>query len=163
MRRSCLGINPLVKTNPISDIKICSHLYTFPDDKNKQGAYYLIFEILVNGQRLTDFTYYAVNLEELIQSIDRDGQFYIITCWCGVPECAGVTKGVNVSHNQDLIRWTVTQPEPSRTLTFTKKMYENAIRTAVKQGKKLIAEAKHSSNQNLEVVPMQNEGLIALE
>ncbi|MEH2368146.1 hypothetical protein [Nostoc sp.] len=149
--------------NPIDDIKISSNLYIFPDDKTKQEAYYLVFEILVNGQRLTDFTYYAVNLEELIQSIDRDGQFYIITCWCGVPECAGVTKGVNVFHNQDLIRWTVIQPEPLRTLTFTKKMYENAIRTAVKQGKKLIAEAKYSSNQNLEVVPMQNEGLIALE
>ncbi|MEH2213095.1 hypothetical protein [Nostoc sp.] len=149
--------------NPIDDIKICSNLYIVPDDKTKQEAYYLVFEILVNGQRLTDFTYYAVNLEELIQSIDRDGQFYIITCWCGVPECAGVTKGVNVFHNQDLIRWTVIQPEPLRTLTFTKKMYENAIRTAVKQGKKLIAEAKYSSNQNLEVVPMQNEGLIALE
>ncbi|WP_335194968.1 hypothetical protein [Nostoc sp.] len=149
--------------NPISDIKICSHLYTFPDDKTKQETYYLIFEIIVNGQRLTDFTSYAVNLEELIQSIDRDGQFYIITCWCGVPECAGVTKGVNVFHNQDLISWTVIQPAPSRTLTFSQKMYENAIRTAIKQGKKLIAQAKYSTNQNLEVVPMQNERLIALE
>ncbi|MCC5652842.1 hypothetical protein LC609_24160 [Nostoc sp. XA013] len=117
----------------------------------------------MNGQRLTDFTYYAVDLEELIQSIDRDGQFYIITCWCGVPGCAGVTKGVDVLHNQDLIRWTVTQPAPSRTLTFEQKMYETAIRTAVMQGKKLIAQAKYSSNQNLEVVPMQNEGLIVFE
>ena len=122
---------------------------------------YLFTEIFVDGQIFTDFTYYAVDWEALVQSINKDGQFYIITCWCGVPGFAGIVRGINVLHEQGLVYWLITQPRPSRTLIFEPRMYENAIGEVVKRGQQLFASVKQS-NQELGVVPMQNEKLLAL-
>ncbi len=124
---------------------------------------YLIFEIFVDGQMLVDFTYYAVDLEEITKSISHDGQFYIITCHCGVPGCAGIGKGIEVLHAQGLVLWTIREPIPLRTLTWEQKMYHDAIFTAIQQSKQLMAQAMHTSNQKIEVVPMQNERLLAIK
>ena len=144
---------------PINNIEVCCRLYTFPNDETQ----YLGFEILVDGQPLTDFTDYALNLEAFLESITQDGQFYLITCWCGIPECAGITQGINVLHDQGLIHWIMTQPSPAQTLLFEPEMYARTVDAAIKQGKKLIAQAKDNNHQTVEIIPIQNEKLVALK
>ncbi|MEO0488064.1 MAG: hypothetical protein AAFZ49_00730 [Cyanobacteria bacterium J06659_2] len=119
----------------------------------------LTFEIFVDGQAFTDFSYYAVDLAALVQSMHQDGQFYIITCGCGVPDCIGIVRGINVLHRQGLVSWLITQPRPSRTLTFERTSYEEAIYAAIHQGRQMITDATQNS-QNIEIFPLQNKKLL---
>ncbi|MEM9906952.1 MAG: hypothetical protein AAF921_18200 [Cyanobacteria bacterium P01_D01_bin.44] len=143
--------------NSLSQLEISCKLLTSLDD----SACYLklVFEIFVDDQCFCDFTYYAVDLNALVQSIHQNGQFYIITCGCGIPGCIGIVRGIQVLHDQGSVSWLVTQPRPSRTLIFERKMYEDAIYAAVNQGQELITQAKHR-NQTLFVVPRQNAKLL---
>ena len=44
------------------------------------------------------------NLYEIFQSRQKEGEFFIFTCSCGIPECAGY-KGVNVTHQGGVVEW----------------------------------------------------------
>lgn len=44
------------------------------------------------------------NLYELFQSRQRDGEFFIFTCSCGIPECAGY-KEIEVRHRDGTTSW----------------------------------------------------------
>ncbi|PIF46732.1 hypothetical protein CLU96_3772 [Chryseobacterium sp. 52] len=61
--------------------------------------------------RLNDKKPYAdsdiINEHEFFKSIDSEGEFEIFSCCCGVPECSGWIKGIQVDHiDHQLIKWT---------------------------------------------------------
>ncbi len=105
---------------------------------HNDGITYLILEIKVDGKLLTDFECYATDLDALTRSIESDGEFFIITCWCGIPECAGIKQGLKICHENNFTYWQVHQPEPKRAFVFEHTAYEQAIREVIKQGTHLI-------------------------
>lgn len=76
--------------------------------------------------RLNDEKPYAdsdiVNTDEFLKSLEQDGEFYIFSCSCGVPECSGWNSGIQVLHSNGNIKWT--NPNNGKTWCFSKKKVE---------------------------------------
>ncbi|MDQ3705710.1 MAG: hypothetical protein M3437_10895 [Chloroflexota bacterium] len=98
-------------------------LHTEPDSRHS----YLVAEVLVNGEPLTDFSYFATDLHELLASTRNDGEFYIVTCWCRDPMCAGLRRGIEVRREPKVVYWHVSEPKPERRFVFERDAYDEAI------------------------------------
>ena len=120
------------------------------------GDDYLIVALKVNEGSLTDFSYFATDLHELIASKEADGEFYIITCWCGDPGCAGIWQGIRVRHDSGMVQWHVLEPLPVRQYAFRREAYDETIRSIIKQGKRLLFQRRHAGERSPAIVPEQN-------
>ncbi len=138
--------------NQINQIEMLARCSTISSEPTE----YLWIEMLVDDRVIVDFKYYAVDLDELLRSIHSNGEFFILTCWCGVPECAGIEKGVQVNHENDFIFWKLNEPKQF-SFTFEHRQYETEVRKVMKQSKRLLADTKHTGSKSPEIVPMQNE------
>jgi hypothetical protein len=127
-------------------------------------AEYWVIEICIDGEILADFDFYTTDLGELICSTQAGGEFFIITCTCGVAGCAGIYKGIKVQHAAGNILWNVVQPlAQPRQFIFERNAYEQAIRDCIRQGQQLIAQRKTLPQKPLEIIPVQNESLFFRE
>ena len=124
---------------------------------HSDGIDYLVLEIKVDGQLLADFECYASDLAALMRSIESNGEFFILTCWCGIPECVGIKRGVKVRHENKVTYWQVQQPEPQRSFVFERAAYEQTIREVVKQGNRLIVYLASSGSHRIEITPDLNK------
>lgn len=88
---------------------------------------YLVAEVLVNGAPLADFSYFATDLHSLLASTQDSDEFFIITCWCGHPGCAGLRRGIEVRREPKVVYWHVLQPGPERRFVFEREAYDQAI------------------------------------
>lgn len=133
-------------------------LKTYPHD----GADFVVVELCVDGDALADFSYYATDLEELTRSLDTDGKFCILTCWCGVPECAGIYSSVGVRHQGGRVYWHVPQPSTPEDFVFEKADLQAALLTFNKQRKRFVAERAYSDKTPYLITPTQNEPFFTL-
>ncbi|HLP11648.1 MAG TPA: hypothetical protein VK177_06905 [Flavobacteriales bacterium] len=61
-------------------------------------------EIRINGSKpYSDGDY--VDFDVFVKSLDVEGEFFIFSCTCGIPECAGWIKGIDVRHEGNIISW----------------------------------------------------------
>ena len=119
--------------------------------------------VRIDGDLLTDFNVYATDLRAVQQSCERPGSHFILTCWCGQPECVGLRSGINVWHDRDIIRWRITQPLPDRTVIFKRVDYEAAYRQCLKKGKRLIETRRYITTKPFSITPDANEAFFALK
>lgn len=47
-----------------------------------------------------------VDAVALLESMERDGEYFIFTCCCGVPSCSRWKNGIGVSKEKELTTWT---------------------------------------------------------
>jgi len=80
--------------------------------------------IVVDGDSVCS---YAIDYRALVCSAQAPGGYFIFTCGCGEPGCAGLQAPVEVEHRNDQIFWHMTDPEPERWFTFGKDQYREAI------------------------------------
>lgn len=100
----------------INQLQMVAHCGIVPlasNTTNEEGVLsddtqFLWLELRVDGAAITNFLYYAVDLNELLRSTESDGEFEILTCWCGVAECAGIEVGVAVGHDSTSVHWKIT-------------------------------------------------------
>ena len=60
--------------------------------------------IIINGKR--PYTWNdTVDLELFLESLEKDGEYFIFTCICGMPNCGGWEKGIEVSTQGDIVQW----------------------------------------------------------
>ncbi len=106
------------------------------EQTNEEGDHYLVVELVIDGQPLVAVGshWYGIDLEEYQKSIISDGEFFILTCGCGVALCVGIAKGIEVRHVGDFVYWHILQPEPERTFVFTTQNYEAAFNLCLDQG-----------------------------
>ncbi len=66
--------------------------------------------------------------DELMNSLDNSGRFFIFTCDCGDAGCAGWFKGILVDKTVDSYTWQIDEkiPVPAK-LVFPKKQYTDLI------------------------------------
>lgn len=137
----------------MNKLELQSKIYRFDDDDNL----YFVSIILVDGESIVDFSYYATSLAELKDSIQHNGKYFILTCWCGVPDCAGIEQGIQVTHHQDTVKWTITQPKPYRVFTFSADEYKTIITEGIEKIKQDLANLWFTEtgekNHKLEIVP----------
>lgn len=67
----------------------------------------LFFQIQIDGKSISDD---PVDLLALVDSLRSPGEHYIFTCDCGIPACARIEQGVNVTHAEGLIHWELIIP-----------------------------------------------------
>lgn len=110
-------------------------------------------KLRINGaERGEDVT---VDIEALLESTRRSGEFYIFTCGCGEPACARIDHGIIVLHDYNSLRWLIPEPfqrrfhgsdaldsEAARLLTFREccfdpQAYREAIAAALAQARQL--------------------------
>ena len=126
-------------------------------DELDDGFDYLVVQISIDGEPLTDYAYYATDYIALINSIDRSGEFEIITCWCGAASCVGLRQGVFVSHEENRVIWKINEPPPRRRLMFDAEAYAATIRALPRQANELIRWLKSYSERPISIVPEYNE------
>jgi hypothetical protein len=68
----------------------------------------IIQQIWVDGVHLNESP--AVDVEELVRSLSRAGEFYFFTCSCGQPGCARIWDGIDVRHDLEKILWKFRRP-----------------------------------------------------
>jgi hypothetical protein len=124
---------------------------------------YLVVEVSIDGNVLTNFDTYATDLPELIQSSEHAGNYFILTCWCGYAECAGIRQGIQIRHDHGNIFWQVVEPAPKQRFVFARTAYKQAIQDCIKQGKRSITYRRSSNDKPFEITPVQNEALFALD
>jgi len=62
--------------------------------------------LFVDGQELTCREWPSVvDLTQLQASADHDGTFYLFTCECGEPRCAGIEEPVTIRHDAAGVHW----------------------------------------------------------
>lgn len=94
----------------------------------RDGTTSLVPRVLIDGLPLVDASVYALDVGLLLQSQVRSGTFFILTCWCGVPECVGIDTGVTVRADAAAVTWDIVSPHPARgTYRFERSAYDAAI------------------------------------
>jgi hypothetical protein len=63
-----------------------------------------------------------INVVEFLKSLEKDCEFSIFSCNCGLPECSGWEFGIQVLHLEENIKWT--NPNNEKTWCFSRKKVE---------------------------------------
>jgi hypothetical protein len=88
---------------------------------------YVVPVLLVDDEPVADFTVFGLDLNELVKSKRVDGEHFIITCWCGAPDCVRIDQGIGVQHRKAVIQWKTSYPLQSAVLSFDAVSYGQAI------------------------------------
>jgi hypothetical protein len=120
----------------MNDIKIVVQTIINEDEEE-----FLDLEIMVDGTLLNDK--YCVNYGALIRSVRGKGKHFILTCSCGIPECAGIYKGVEIKFVNSFVEWHFTDPYPLRdkTFVFDGNLYVKAIRLGFEEVRNVLKRA----------------------
>ena len=137
----------------MNTIAVRTRIERDPED----GRDRIVPKILVDGQPLVDFDGRGLGADvgQLQQSVSEDGEFFIVTCGCGVAECAGIRQGITVRRDAKNVHWTVRGLGATRTLSFDRQAYAAAVEGGVKQLRRLCAQ------HDLDTVPINVRSLLA--
>ena len=93
-----------------------------------------------------------VDLNELKSSLDDNGTFFIWTCSCGAPGCAGLFDGIRVTHSDGVTSWH--DVDCKRKFVFKSQDLREAFRRGITDGKHLLKD-----RPTLEPTPEQNDSV----
>ena len=61
-------------------------------------------EIYINGEKpYSDSD--VVEYDQFLESLENDGEYFIFSCACGIPECGGWSEKLKVTHKKDGVHW----------------------------------------------------------
>jgi len=109
----------------------------------------VVTELLVDGQLLSDFKKdsLSVDLSALKTATEQSGDFYIVTCICGYPSCAGIKQGIRIDHIGGCVYWVGRILDETQTFTFGLEEFRIAVKHGIEQLKRLL------ERYDLEVAP----------
>lgn len=112
----------------------------------------ILTEVFADGKLLIDFesNYLATDLLSLERSMHQDGEFFIVTCTCGFPGCAGIREGIRVTRTDNNVHWVVRGVGETQTFYFDPEEYESAIEQGIKQLQQMV------DRHGLRVIPSYN-------
>jgi hypothetical protein len=111
-------------------------LRAFVISEEDEEYFCLQVELLINNYTGVGL---PVDLCELQKAIDSDGNFFVWTCDCGTPGCAGRFKGIQFTHSNEFIMFKDLDCRESEEFRFESKAVRSSFELALKQGKKLAA------------------------
>lgn len=97
-------------------------------------------EIQINGKKPYGDSD-IIDVSVFFESLKLDGEYFIFTCNCGIPECSGWIKGIKVIHKENNIVWS--NENTNDTWIFDKSKIEknlSEIRTEVMNYKDFFSE-----------------------
>lgn len=129
----------------------------------RDGVDFVVVCLCINSEPLADFSYYAIDLEELVRSQSEAGEVFLVTCWCGLPSCAGIYQGIQVTQEGDRIYWSVAEPLTPKDYVLERTVLDASLSALRKEIKAFVAERRYSNKAAYEIVPMQNEPFFRLD
>ena len=121
--------NPWAHIPPLQEGIVNSFRLFATVHESQDGKRHMVPRLQVDGVDLCDFSSYALDLACLAGSIEKDGRFQIITCWCGESACAVLQYGVRVLHRDNLVDWSIPEPgQPRRYLFSTEEIRQQMKR-----------------------------------
>lgn len=69
----------------------------------------------------------------LLESMEKAGTYFIFSCCCGMPDCSGWMKGIEVTHEEDVIVWDLLDHD--KTFRFDRKRMEANIEEVTQEAK----------------------------
>ena len=116
-------------------------------------------KVFVDNRPLVDYqgATLATSMSELRRSLKNDGEFFIITCTCGEPFCAGIRRGIQVHRDSKNVHWIVRDFGPTQTYTFELEAYLAAIEQGIGQFRQMM------THHGLPVIPQGNAYLFEQE
>lgn len=114
----------------------------------------LVPGLWVDGEPLADPGSFAIDLAAWQRSLRAPGDYFLVTCWCGVAGCAGVRTPVVVRHGPEGIRWRVAEPVAWGELCFEPAACAEALAQGVCEGLAWLSQA--SVQEPLALVPAGN-------
>ncbi|WP_298508364.1 hypothetical protein [uncultured Kordia sp.] len=69
----------------------------------------------------------------LLESMEKEGTYFIFSCCCGMPDCSGWNQGIEVKHEENIIVWNVL--DHNKTFRFDRKRMESDIAEAIQEAK----------------------------
>jgi len=112
----------------------------------------LIHELVVDGKQFPAWEFGPLDLAEVGRSTEADGVYFIWTCTCGAPGCAGRFLGVLVEHANNLVKWS--DRDMHRCFTFRLNELRRAFDEAIQKGSELLAR-----RTGLTIIPEQNAAI----
>ncbi|MCH2195255.1 hypothetical protein [Kordia sp.] len=68
-----------------------------------------------------------------MESMKREGTYFIFSCSCGIRECGGCDQGIEVKHEKNVIVWNML--DHNKTYRFDRKRIEADIEEAIQEVK----------------------------
>ncbi len=104
-----------------------------------EGSIYLVIEAYIDGEQLVGVDQYSIDVPfGLLPSVERNGYWYIVSCSCGDPGCAGIFSGVEVKHREGRITWHLLEPGPMRDFRFDADQYRGEVYRLIENGRMAI-------------------------
>ena len=74
-----------------------------------------------------------IDYDVLFKSLEANGEYFIFSCCCGVPDCGGWTNGIIVTHEENIVQWM--EPNSNRTWNFDKSCIEDNLKNIIEEVK----------------------------
>lgn len=87
-------------------------------------------EIMINSEKPYGNSD-IIESDILLQSLESNGKYFIFSCCCGLPKCTGWNNGIEVIHENGIIKWI--DPNHNRTWHFDKKIFQENIAAIFKE------------------------------
>jgi hypothetical protein len=101
------------------------------------GCWYVTAELVVDGRQLAAFDHGPLELRQLWACCAGPGRYFIWTCDCGDPGCAGLFRGVRVSHRDGRADWR--DADSGERYCFRRAELSAALAGAWRRGRELLA------------------------
>jgi len=125
------GIWTFVNVGESEDACVERHMAEKYEDKS-YGHFYI--ELAVD--RLPNYSL-CVNMAALIASTTWNGHWEILTCDCGSLGCAGMKRGLGVTHESGLTVWRLPEMKPRRLFVFDQQQYRIEIMKKMREALKI--------------------------
>ena len=79
----------------------------------------------------------CIDYRDLVESVFNDGDYFILTCGCGVAGCAGLFTPIEVTSDAEYVYWHIIQPAPERRFTFSKREYADCVKEMLQRHARL--------------------------
>ena len=70
---------------------------------------------------------WSIDWVDLVKSAIEPGEYFILTCSCGFPDCARLYEPIRVTHDNGVITWQILKPDPKRKFEFSQCEYRQTI------------------------------------
>ena len=114
-----------------------------------KSAFILVGELRVDGELLGDK--YALDVRQLAAALLREGEYFVFTCGCGVPDCAGIHEGISSRISGDGLILAGSLPKGGAfNFVFSVSQARKAVSEALASVKPLVEEsARHEEGEEM--------------
>lgn len=130
--------------SPPNRLELTHAIEWFGGDGGAEREAMLIPDLRIDGRSM--LMRCTLDLRELVESTKRGGEFWIFTCGCGEPGCAGIEAPVQVMYGVECVIWQVPERGRNRTgddlyrqFVFERSCYFEAVGEALDRARELSA------------------------